>query len=311
MIFILIILLALFFVFGAIVLIVGPKATDPSSGRQFSLRLFGLIPIGLSTIVLLLMSVTQVHAKEIGVVTFGGKPVGELDAGYHMKAPWQHVTKIDETIFTDTYTGDNAIPVRLGDGNTASVAATIRWHVDPQAAQYIFSNYRSNDPTESLKDSVVDTQFKAAVNDVLAGFNPTSLIQQAGKQSTTVTFTPDYEALGKSITASMKDRVVDAEGIPMVVMDGITVSGISYSKDTEDRINALMAQVAKTQQAIQSKLTAQAEAAANRTLSSSLSHDPNVLVSKCLDLMADGKINAPAGFSCWPGSNGAVVVPSK
>jgi regulator of protease activity HflC (stomatin/prohibitin superfamily) len=307
------IVLALIALIGLAILIGGPKVTvdkGRSYERTISVRIFGTIPLGLAVLILLGMSFTQVHAKEIGVVTSGGKPVNELGAGIHLKAPWQHVTKINETIFTDTYANDQQIPVRLGDGNTAQVSATIRWHVDPAAAQYIFSNYRSNDPAESLRDSVVDTQFKAAVNDVLAHFNPTSLIQSAGSQKSTVNFTPDYDALGKSITESMKGRVIDAEGVPMVVMDGITVSGIQYSADTEGRINALMAQVAKTQQAIQSETTAKAQAQANRILSSSLSHDPYVLVSKCLDDLADGKFSAPAGFSCWPGGNGSVVIPS-
>jgi regulator of protease activity HflC (stomatin/prohibitin superfamily) len=266
-------------------------------------RGWGLVPAVLAIIIFAAASFTQVHAKEIGVKVSFGKPVAELQPGVHAKWPWQSVTKVDETIFTDTYSGNTALPVRLGDGNTAEVSATIRWHVDPVAADYIYQNYRSNNPSESLRDAVVDTQFKAAVNEVLSGFNPTA-------NATDLNFSPDYNALATQITDSMKGRVKDASGTSMVIIDGITVSGIQYSDATESRINTIVAQAAKTQQAIQQEKTAEAQAKANKILEQSLSNDPNVLVSKCLDALANGDFTPPAGFSCWPSGGSAVVVPS-
>lgn len=281
----------------------GLAAIAPREDKPACITISGLV-----IVVLVLwtaaFSFTQVHAKEIGIKTNFGKTVGELNSGMHMKMPWQHVVKVDETIFTDTYAGDQALPVRLGDGNTATVAATIRWHVDPAAAQYIYQNYRSNNPSESLKDAVVDTQFKAAINEVLSGFNPTA-------NAESLSFSPDYAQLAKDVTTSMNGRVKDAAGTSMVIIDGITVAGVQYSQATEDRINSIISQAAKTQQAIQAEKTAKAQAAANRILAQSVSKDPNVLVSKCLDALANGDIQNQPGFSCWPGSGSAVVVPSK
>jgi regulator of protease activity HflC (stomatin/prohibitin superfamily) len=276
------------------------------------LAALGAIPVVLAALVFLSNCFTQVRAKELAVKVSFGRPVGELGAGLHLKWPWQSVTKIDETIFTDTYGGKTGIPVRLGDGNTATVNATIRWHVDPTAAEYIYANYRSNDPAENLRDAVVDTQFKAAVNQVLAGFNPTEGIASAKDlldNSAKLNFSPNYAELGQETTTSMQSRVRDASGTSLVVLDGITVAGVSYSQATEDRINSIVAQVAKTQQAVQSEATAQAQAKANRILEASLKNDPYVLVSKCLDDLANGSFTPPAGFSCWPSGSGAVVVP--
>ena len=72
----------------------------------------------------------------------------------------------------------------------------------------------------------------------------------------------------------------------------------------------LNAERANTRIAEQRAKTATAEAESNRVLSESIKNDPNVLVSKCLDAINEGK-SLPAGFQCWPGTSGSVVVPAK
>ena len=44
-------------------------------------------------------------------------------------------------------------------------------------------------------------------------------------------------------------------------------------------------------------------------LADSVTNDPNVLVSKCLDLVNEGK-SLPAGFQCWPNTDGSMVIPA-
>ena len=72
----------------------------------------------------------------------------------------------------------------------------------------------------------------------------------------------------------------------------------------------LLAQVAQTRIAEQGVKTAEQQEKANEALAKSVSKDPNVLVSKCLDMVEGGKVTLPAGFSCWPSSGSAVVVPA-
>ena len=45
-------------------------------------------------------------------------------------------------------------------------------------------------------------------------------------------------------------------------------------------------------------------------LATSISNDPNILVSKCLDILAKAA-NLPSGFSCFPGSTAGVLVSAK
>lgn len=285
---------------------------DQTTQHSFPGKIFGLIPLGILILGLLATSFTQVHAKEIGVEVAFGKPVGEYNAGIHFKPFWASVTKINETVYADTYgpgkeASGESVQVRLGDGNPASVRTTIRWHVNPEAVDYIYATYRSNDPADSLRDAVVDTQFQAVVNHVFSGFNPTR------DSNASANFSPDYTEMADSITTEMKEAVKDAAGIPLIVIDNITVGGINYTADTERRIAGIVQQQAKTQQAIILESTNSALAAANSKLSSSLSGDDGVkvLVQQCLQDLADGKFTAPAGFSCWPSSGGSVVIPGS
>lgn len=281
----------------------------------------GFVVLGLALIFLLFNSVTQVHAKEEGIGVSFGQPVAVYDAGLHVKPFWYSVTKINETVYTDSYgtkgSGNDPLPARLGDGNTANVSTTLRWHVNPDALEYIYATYRSDDPADQLRTSVVDTQFQAAVNQVFGKFNPTSVIQDIDLEdpleaSRALNFSPDYQQMALDITDVMNTAVKDAEGLPLVVIDKVTVAGINYSDDTEKRIAGLVQQAAKTQQAVQLEATNTALSAANAKLSSSLSGEDGakVLVQQCLQDLADGKFVAPPGFSCWPGSGSSVVIPA-
>lgn len=282
-----------------------------------SMRRYGLIPAILAVLFLVLNSFTQVHAKEIGVGVSFGKPVSEYSAGVHLKPFWQSVTKINETVYTDTYSGQDALPVRLGDGNPATVSTSLRWHVNPDAVDYIYATYRSDNPAESLRTAVVDTQYGAVVNQVFSSFNPTSVIQDVNlkdplQASRSLNFSPDYAQMADDITNKMNQAVKDADGLPLVIIDKVTVAGVGYSSATESRIAGLVQQAAKTQQAVQLGATNQALSDANDKLKNSLTGPDGVkvLVQQCLNDLADGKIENQPGFSCWPGAGSSVVIPA-
>lgn len=262
-----------------------------------STRPGALIPLLLAAVLLFLGSITTVEAKQVGVVTTFGRPSDQtLSSGFHLKAPWQKVTEIDATIQTDEYHAKSGIDVRLSDGNTATISATIRWSVSDDNANKVYEDFRSDDPTKSLRDAVVSTQFKAAMNAVFAGFDPLTLAGATGDQ-------PDYNALADKVR-----DVMLAKTNSLVEVDSVTISLVSLDKDSQKKIDNYIGEVSKTRIAEQAQKTAKAQAEANRILSDSISRDPNVLVSKCLDLLADG-YNAPAGFTCWPGAGGGVVIP--
>lgn len=284
--------LSVLFLIGAGVVFSGVIKWQDSRDVITLPRALGFIPLFIALLFVVLASTTIVQAKQVGVVTTFGKPAAAtLTSGLHVKAPWQKVTEIDSTVQTDEYHGDSCITVVLADKNTACISATDRWSVNKENANDVYADFRSDDPTKSLRDAVVSTQFKAAVNAVFGGYDATT----EGEA--------DYDALAQAVTDAM---LLKTNGL--VDIDSVTISFIRPSEKLQNKIEALQAQEAKTRIAEEAKSTATKEAEANRILSDSLSNDPNVLVSKCFDLLIEG-YPAPAGFSCWPGGNGSVVIP--
>lgn len=255
--------------------------------------------IGIAVIVMALAVTVAVQPKQVGVVSAFGKVHEQtLKPGLHTKAPWDKVTEIDATTQTDEYKGDSAIQVRLKDGNTAEVYTTVRWSVSEENASKVYSEFRSDDPTESLRDAMVSTQFKAAANAEFASFDPLTLAGIEGE-------TPDYKALADGV----KNRM-EAETEGLVNVRSVTVSLIKLDKRSQKRLDDYIAQVAKTRTAHEAQKTAAEQAKANEILSESISKDPNVLVARCLDLIESGDLVPPAGFSCWNNAGSSVVIPS-
>ena len=101
-------------------------------------------------------------------------------------------------------------------------------------------------------------------------------------------------------------------GHAQILIDSVTMSFLKLADSTQAKINAYQAEVGNTRIAEQQEKTAGAQARANRALADSVSKDPNVLVSKCLDTleeMVKAGQSVPAGFSCWPGSGANLVLP--
>lgn len=286
-------------------------ASDPSDrtggiGTAVVALIVGLILTGLA-------SVTIVGPRNIGVVTTFGKVSDEsLDSGLHWKAPWSSVTDMDGTLQTTRYVGQESteehpgcIGVRISDGQTACVSVVTQTQTRIEAADELFVDYRQADDrldgdiNDAINEALVRTQLTSALGEVFGSFDP---LRDAGITSDAAADPADgidYAALSDELIAALNDRLAQGttDGEPAVTLERATITFVYFADKTQDRINQYQEEVAKTRIAEQRKATAEAEAAANRELSASISNDPNVLVSKCLDLVAEG---FKPGFSCWP-----------
>lgn len=279
----------------------------------------GAIAMFLGFVLILVSCFTVVGTKDVGVVTSFGKPTGkDLTNGLHFKAPWQHVSELDGAIQPDIYEGKNCIPVRIGDSTTACVEGTIRWRIVPNQASILYQDYRSNDVNETIRDSLVKTQFNAALNDVLGKYNPLEQIaaQAQTDQHATITNTaPNLDKFSEAVEASMQQHLKNSSrnGHAQVEVVSITLNFIHLATSTQSKINDYLKEVGATRVAEQREQTTAAQAQANKNLAASVNNDPNVLVSKCFDTVEEAvkqHYQLPAGFSCWPGNNNALVVPS-
>lgn len=318
---------ALFLVLVSVVwFVVAPSATEPTTKRNLhgdklltpgrkSLKPLGGIGIALAAILIAMGSFTTVQAKNVGVLLTFGKPSERtLDSGLHAKLPWQKVTEIDGTIQTNEYKGDDALYVRIGDGSQSKVSLTIRWRINQDKANIVFADFRSDNPADTFRKAVVSTQLKAATQEAMAEYNPIADLEVVegsnAKSASQLSFAPDFDAVATAITESMEDRLEKSGGL--ATLDSVTVSYVSLSKSTQATVDSFIAEVGKTRIASQRRSTATEEAAANKALAESVTDNPGVLQSKCLDKLSDAieaGYSLPAGFNCLGGGS-AVVVPS-
>ncbi|MBO9520434.1 MAG: hypothetical protein J7518_02760 [Nocardioidaceae bacterium] len=287
------------------------SGSGAASGLQVrGLAKLAVVPALLAVLCVVLSMFTVVGTRNVGVVTTFGKPSGRtLGNGLHLKAPWQKVTDIDGTITTQKFIGKgDCVDVRIGDGSTACVSVVIRSRINQASADDIYADYRNSDKdiNDNVNDALVRTQLISAMGSVFREFNPLLKVGDDIGANTA----PDLQSFSDKVAQQMNTLLssVSDDGRPQVSVKSITISFIRLSPSTQEKINDLQTEVAKTRIAEQQKKTAENVAAANRILAASVSKDPNVLVSKCLDIVAT-KENLPAGFNCWPGSGGSVVVP--
>lgn len=259
----------------------------------------------LSMLLLGLSSYTIVSTKNVGVVTSFGRPVGSLDNGFHLIAPWDKVTELDGAIQTDSHAGTDpkdtspCTSVRIAHQSVACVDNSIRWRIQPGAADRLFRDYKD---FANIRDSLVTRELSAALNTVFKDYDPLATDEKGNSIS------PSQDTLSEAVTKLLQAQIGEDIDVKNVI-----VPIVHFDDQTQGRINALQAEVANTRIATQKQQTADAEAQANRKLADSVSKDPNVLVSKCFDTLAEmikQKQPVPAGFSCWPLGSSAVVVPS-
>lgn len=243
---------------------------------------------GLAVLFLVWSCTTIVSTRNVGIVTSFGKPVGTLSNGLHVKWPWQNVPELSGVIRTDNQLGgwkdggcDGSTAVRLANNSTACVENTIRWRIVPDAGDTLYRDYRDDG---NIRDSLVTRSLNATLNTVFASYNPLDPKAVDG---------PNLTDLSKQVTQQLQGKV----GAQIEVQD-VIIAIVHFDQQTQEKINAYQAQIANTRIAEESQKTAAAQAEANRILSASVSHDPNVLVARCLDLIASGK-SFPQGFQCW------------
>lgn len=271
--------------------------TGPGSNVRTGAGVVSGIALVLGLVFTVASSYNAVGTREVGVITSFGKPVGAVGNGVHFVAPWKKITTLDGAIQTDSFTRDdrNCVTVRIAHQATACVDVSIRWQIELPAADQLFKDYRTFD---HIRDSLVTRDLRSALNDQMETYDVLAVNDKG------ISTAPAASSIAAKVTEEMNTKIGDQVKVLSVI-----IPVMHFDDSTQSRLNDLQAQIAKTRIALQAEQTARAQAAANRLLAASVSHDPNVLVSKCYDLLAEA-INKgyqlPAGFSCVGG--GSVLV---
>jgi regulator of protease activity HflC (stomatin/prohibitin superfamily) len=252
--------------------------SDTYHPRRYA-RVTAIVLSGIFVLVLLLGSITTVSTKNVGIETAFGRTSGHLSNGIHLVWPWVSVTEMDAAIQTDSYTRADCLNVRIANQQTACVDISIRWRIYQGAADQLFQNYRTFD---NVRDSLVTRELTAALNQQLASYNPLNSIPTAttvaGSNYPTA---PSLNAVAADVTAQMRREIGD-QGIDVLTS---IIPYMSFDAQTQARLNQLQQQEAQTRIAQAELQTNEAQSAANQALAASVQQNPEVLVSKCLDIM--------------------------
>lgn len=318
------IIIGVFFLIAVFILVKGP--TCEADGKVYSVRLAGLLPLFIALLVAFLSCTSIVQAKQQGVLLTFGKPSDRtLDPGLNLKLPWQKVVTVDTTRQTDNFndgdkgTDHGVIKARLGNGNVSSFYASVTWQINDKQANTVYGEFRGDDPTESVYEKLIAPNFKSAVNLVAGTYNPTAAIEALTAEDSPelapedINLAPDFDALAEAVRVDFLKRVTPDDGTePLVKIISVNVSYLSFDEATQAKINQYQDEVQKTIIAAQAVKTAEKQADANDVIADSLqATGPDVLASRCFDLIADGAFEPPAGFSCYAGGGGSVVIPSS
>lgn len=250
-----------------------------------------VLTIIIALIVTLFASTTIVPPRTVGVKVALGKPVGSVGNGFHFKAPWTSVEKMDASIQNDVYNGDKTITVRLGNNTEAEADASIRWQLKQDNIEQLFLDYKTFD---NIRDNLVTRNFRAAMNEAFASYDPLATVESANNS--------DADKALPGIAEKVKDKLQDKLGDDIIIHE-VTIPLVNFDESTQNRINELQAETARTRIANQKQETADAEAKANKILEDSVT--PEVLSSKCLDI-ADR--NNKDVLGCIAGTTGQPII---
>ena len=144
---------------------------------------------------------------------------------------------------------------------------------------------------ERIHNDLVDREFRASVNAVLASYNPldAEAIAKGGI---------DLNEFADDIKKDMQKRMGKS-----VEVRSVALPIINYDADTQRKIDQLQSEVANTRAAEQSKKTAKEIAEANEIMRRSLSDE--VLSQRCIE--AAEKVGA-APVGCVNGSGATPLV---
>jgi regulator of protease activity HflC (stomatin/prohibitin superfamily) len=283
--------------------------------------------LALAGLVILALAVTTiVPARSYGVVTEFQRPIGrELDAGLHLKAPWQGVQDMDGTIQQINNDG-GAVPEDLKDKPEASRSKTevrltnqsvmyveniVRWRIRKEAASDLYQDWKE---FERIDPGLVSKEVNAAINVALTDYDPYVAPEEA----------PSKESLSNEVldvlAGPAPTRNTGKIGAQIEIVS-LSVIKVDFDAKTQDNIQVLQQETANTKTAQQKVLTAEQDRLAALKYAQAYNDNPSALVKECLNLIDKhgGQVQPeyqpglPATLNCnFLTSNGSgTVVPTR
>lgn len=258
-----------------------PKATVDKWGEErvtepdfkgVHAKILGATFIAVNVVIAVLLCVSVVPARSVGVQVSFGKTKDTLGPGLHLIAPWTDVKKFTSTIQTTRLQGDGngadddgpCVTVRLGNQTTACVNVTAQWSVsttNKEGVQQLYARWRSFD---NIEPSLFRPQLQHSLLAPFEDYDPLKVLQANGELATPTA----------SIEAKAREQLELAVG-DGIQITGVTINLVNYDQTTQDKLNSYAQAIADTRIAVQRKATADAQRQANDALAgSAASKDP-------------------------------------
>lgn len=280
-------------------------------GAMHYLNKKGLIGVAIGAV---LIGGSCVYAQDIGEAVvlrnFGGSLAGHtVEAGFHVKAPWQDVTSWDIrnrliNLYRDNeYAYDNGsysgstVTINDSSGTKADVDVQVIYSINPDMVEQLYAEYGTQ---EAYVSSYVSNDVRQTVRDSAGNF-------------TTLELLTNRDEFAKAIQDTLSDRWADSG----VIVESVQVQDVRYDQSITDAYaKAQSAQVAQQEaqnrqetakvEAETKKIEAQGEADSNAILTQSLT--PEVLQQRYIDALKEiGKsgnlVVVPEGSQPIVGSN--------
>lgn len=248
----------------------------------------------------LVCTFVQVPTKSFGVQTSFNEPTGKVfGAGLTAKAPWTQIHSMDAAKQPDEFKGEDCINVRMARQAKACVDIVVTWRLHQPDAATAYQDYKDIDKVRRV---LVVNNMQSALGSAFSAYDPLVDIGEGAEL--------DEEAYFADFVPVITAELEKLAG-PEIEVISITHPFPNFHPTTQDKIDELQAEVARTGVAEQSKLTAIAQAAAAKELEDL---DVKALVNRCLDIWeaTSREHGLPWASSCWPGesSGASVAIPT-
>lgn len=190
-------------------------------------------------------TLVTVDPRKDGVVTSFKKPTGEvLESGASWVKPWESVHEMDAANQTKTY----QVGVQMAGGAFATVTVYPSWKIGDNAASDLYQEYKSFD---NVVASLWEQQLQSTANNVFGSYNPlTNVDPLTGElKKTKVEWAAELKAQLES-NVLLKGKIsINSLSIPTIAPD----------KETQDKLNQIVAEFAKGSVLEQQKINADKE----------------------------------------------------
>lgn len=279
--------------------------------EERSIGLAGILIGMLVLVVVAFACITRIGPGYAGVIynMDGGIQDETLGQGFHMVAPWKHVSEYPISTETVYYTKnsvdgddkdkktDKSVNVNTKDGKQVNVSVTYAYHMDVEKLPTVYAKFRGQD-IEAIQNGYMKNAMYEALNNVTSQF---SLMELVGDKRPEINqkifeaFRDDLSEYGIIIETFNLSDVVPDEATATAIQNVVNAQNALQQAKIEKQqaeVEAEKARVAAKGKADAALIEAEGQAKANAKLQESLT--PGVLQQRAIEKW-DGKLPQISG----------------